>query len=83
MDKLHSVYESTKVQDKIPFSVNAVTDVLMGDPLNLDISQIIHTPQTVIVKKARDEYMTERIIDEIKKRFEVIVTCRSDMVIFS
>lgn len=82
-DLLQRAYETVKPVKKQPFGVETIMDSLMGAPLNLDISQIIHTPQTVIVKKAKEDYINEKIAKFIKDRFCVIVTCRADMLIFS
>lgn len=83
MNSLNSVYETTRAQEKRPFDVDAITDVLMAEPLNLDISDIFHTPQTVVVNKSKDEYLNRRIVAIIKDKFDVESVCKADKVIFS
>jgi hypothetical protein len=82
MNNLHSVYDVTEKSEKLPFSVGDITDTLRSEPLNLDISCIIHTPQSVIVKKSRDDYMNEKIAQVVRDKFDVSVTCRADMLVF-
>lgn len=82
MSDLHSVYENTEKTEKLPFSVEGITDTLMSEPLNLNISEIIHTPQSVIVRKSRDDYMNQKIAQVIRDKYDVSVTCRADMLVF-
>lgn len=83
MSTLCSMYSETKPCNKLPFDIGRITETLMNDPLNIDINQIIHTPQTVIVKKTRDEYLNEKIATVVKNKFDVNVSCQSDMLVFS
>ena len=83
MSTLCSMYDDAKPSNKLPFNVEDVKESLMGDPLNIDISQIVFTPSSVIVKKTRDEYLNERIATVIKNKYDVNVSCRSDMLVFS
>ena len=83
MSTLCSMYDDAKPSNKLPFDIGSITEALTSEPLNMDISQIVYTPQTVIVKKTRDEYLNEKIATIIKNKFDVNVSCRSDMLVFS
>ena len=82
-NSLKSVYEMTKSAEKQPFNADQITDALMAEPLNVDISCIIVTPQTVIVQKTKDDYLNHRIVAVIKSKFEVESLCKDDKLIFS
>lgn len=82
-ENLSVAYEGIRGAKKAPFDIEAITDALMAEPLKLDISEIIHTPLTVIVKKKKDEYMNCRIASEIRGRFNADAICKGDMLVFS
>lgn len=82
-NSLKSVYETTRSAERQPFNVEKITDALTAEPLNVDISCIVVTPETVIVQKTKDDYMNRRIVATIKSKFEVDSLCKNDKLIFS
>lgn len=82
MSNLNQVYDTVKCPKKLPFDIDGITDALMAEPLKLDISEIIHTPATVIVKRPKDEYIKQKIVGTITRMYETEVKCRSDYLVF-
>lgn len=82
MSNLNQVYDATKCSKKLPFDINGITDALMAEPLNLDISEIIHTPATVVVKRPKDEYIKQKIVETITHMYETEALCKADCLVF-
>ncbi len=83
MNNLCTAYDNANTASKLPFNASQIIDDLMGEPLGVDITNIAETPNTVIVRKNRDEYLAKRIAASIKGKYEVKCICKADMLIFS
>ena len=81
MGKLATVYDTVKPNARMPFDANTITDFLMAEPYNIDISNIIHTPGTVIVNLPCNEYHVKGIGNAITHKFRVNITCEAHRLI--
>lgn len=82
MTDLSITYDNTRAAKRRDFDIDEITDVLMAEPINLPIDNIIHTPESIIVKLPRNEYMKRRIGTLILRKYNAITICKDDMLIF-
>lgn len=83
MTELNRQFSATTIEKKQPFDAEKITEVLMFEPCNVDINDIIHTPNTVVCNVPRETYVSKRIGFTIRHKFNVDVTCEDDKIIFS
>ena len=80
MNNLAVVYDETKVNKRLPFDIEAITDTLLAPPFNLDLNQIGHTPTSVLVMMPRSEYVKLNIGTMISHRYLVDIVCGETML---
>lgn len=82
MTQLNAKYEVTRAAKKLPFDINSITDTLMESPINAEIDDIVHTPETVVVKMERKTYIEKRVGQIIMNKYCAVASCKDDMIIF-
>ena len=76
---LENVYSNTKVKKKRPFNVEEVSDYLMSN--GVDVSNIIHTPETVMINLPKNDIIKRGIIQMVTGEFEAKPLWKNDLLI--
>lgn len=82
MTQLSAQYEITRATKRLPFDFNAITETLMESPINAEIEDIIHTPETIVLKMEKKTYIEKRVGQIIMTKYNAVATCKEDMIIF-
>ena len=66
--ELEVMYSNTRIKKKRPFDIEAISDYLMAN--GIDVPNIIHTPETVIINLPKNEIIEKGIIRMVTGEFE-------------
>lgn len=82
MEKLHEKFEEVRPVKKQEFNQDNIVQMLIAEPLNIDINNIITTNNCVMVNMSREDYTHKRVGQMVNETFNTKIKCNDNTISF-